>query len=65
MNRMILNETSYFGCGCRSVIADEIKNRGFKKVLVVTDPALLKIGVAQEVTAVLDKAGIAYEVFQA
>lgn len=63
MNRMILNETSYFGCGCRSVIADEIKNRGFKKVLVVTDPALLKIGVAQEVTAVLDKAGIAYEVF--
>jgi len=60
---MILNETSYFGCGCRSVIADEIKNRGFKKVLVVTDPALLKIGVAQEVTAVLDKAGIAYEVF--
>ena len=63
MNRMILNETSYFGCGCRSVIADEIKNRGFKKVLVVTDPALLKIGVAQLVTAVLDKAGIAYEVF--
>jgi len=65
MNRMILNETSYFGCGCRSVIADEIKNRGFKKVLVVTDPALLKIGVAQMVTGVLDKAGIAYEVFSA
>ena len=63
MNRMILNETSYFGCGCRSVIADEIKNRGFKKVLVVTDPALLKIGVAQRVTAVLDQAEIAYEVF--
>lgn len=63
MNRIILNETSYFGCGCRSIIADEIKNRGFKKILVVTDPALLKIGVAHLVTAVLDKAGIAYAVF--
>lgn len=63
MNRIILNETSYFGFGCRSAIADEIKNRGFKKVLVVTDPMLLKIGVAKKVTDVLDGAGIAYEVF--
>lgn len=63
MNRMILNETSYFGCGCRRAIADEIKSRGFKKILVVTDPALLKLGVARMVTEVLDKAGIAYAVF--
>ena len=63
MNRIILNETSYFGAGCRSAIADEIKGRGFKKILVVTDPMLLKIGVAQKVTEVLDKAGIPYEIF--
>jgi lactaldehyde reductase len=62
---MVLNETSYFGAGCRSAIADEIKNRGFKKVLVVVDPNLLKpeVGVAKKVTDVLDKAGIKYEVF--
>ena len=31
MNRIILNETSYFGAGCRSVIAVEAARRGFKK----------------------------------
>ena len=29
MNRIILNETSYFGAGCRSVIAVEAARRGF------------------------------------
>ena len=37
MYRIVLNETSYYGAGCRSVIADEIRKRGFKKVLLVTD----------------------------
>ena len=29
MYRMILNETSYFGAGCRTFIAEEVKRRGF------------------------------------
>ena len=33
MNRIILNETSYFGAGCRSVIAVEAARRGFKKAV--------------------------------
>ena len=37
MNRIILNETSYFGAGCRSVIAVEAARRGFKKAFFVTD----------------------------
>ena len=36
MNRIILNETSYFGAGCRSVIAVEAARRGFKKAFFVT-----------------------------
>ena len=32
VTKFVLNETSYFGEGARSVLADEIKNRGFKKV---------------------------------
>ena len=62
-SRFILNETSYFGRGAREVLSTEIKNRGFNKVLVVTDKTLLECGVAGKVTAELDNAGIAYEVF--
>lgn len=62
-NRFILNETSYFGAGARENIAVEIKGRGFKKALVVTDKDLIKFGVAGKVFEVLDNAGIAYEVY--
>lgn len=63
MARFVLNETSYHGKGCIAEVANEIKARGFAKVFVCTDPDLLKFGVAQKVTAVLDNAGIAYEVY--
>nr|WP_321457932.1 lactaldehyde reductase [uncultured Cohaesibacter sp.] len=63
MNRMILNETSYFGAGCRSELVGEVQRRGFKKALVVTDAILSKTGVVGKVTSLLDDAGLAYEVF--
>ncbi len=63
MNRMILNETSYFGAGCISAIVDEAKGRAFKKALVVTDPDLIKFGVSTKVTSLLDNNGMAYEVY--
>ncbi len=63
MNRIILNEMSYFGAGSRSVLSEEVKKRGFKKVFVVTDNDLVKFGVAGEVTAVLDAAGIPFIIF--
>ena len=62
-NRMILNETSYFGAGAISSIVDEAKARGFKKILVVTDPSLVQFGVSGQVTALLDEAGIAYDMY--
>lgn len=49
-NRMILNETSYFGAGSISKIVTEAKKRAFKKALVVTDPDLIKFNVAKNVT---------------
>ena len=61
--RFVLNETSYFGRGAREVLAEEIKQRKFKKVLVVTDKTLFEIGVTKKVTDVLDNAEIAYEVY--
>ena len=63
MNRFVLNETSYHGAGAINAIPDEIKARGFKKVLVVSDPDLIKFGVSKKVTDILDGAAIAYEMF--
>ena len=61
--KFVLNETSYFGKGAREELPGEIKKRGFHKVLVVTDKALAECGVTARVTELLDKAGIAYEVY--
>ena len=36
---------------------------GFQKAFVCTDPDLIKFGVASKVTDVLDKAGLAYEIY--
>ena len=44
--RFVLNETSYFGRGARKELANEIKTRGFKRVLLVTDKVLYECGVS-------------------
>ena len=61
--KFILNETSYFGSGARKELPEEIKRRGFKKVLFVTDAALIDAGVSNKVTEVLDEAKIKYSVY--
>lgn len=61
--RFVLNETSYFGRGSRIELANEIKTRGFNKVLLVTDKSLLECGVTGKVSSILDEAGIQYEIY--
>ena len=61
--RFVLNETSYHGKGAINEIANEITARGFKKAFVCSDPDLIKFNVTSKVLAVLDKAGISYEVY--
>lgn len=63
VNRMILNESSYFGKGAIQEVANEVHKRGFKKALVVTDKDLIKFKVATKVMDVLKKAEIDYEVY--
>ena len=63
VNRIVLNETSYHGAGAIQEIATEATKRGFKKAFVCSDPDLVKFGVTKKVTDVLDKAGLAYEVY--
>ncbi|MBO5138526.1 MAG: lactaldehyde reductase [Bacilli bacterium] len=62
-NRVILNETSYFGRKSRENLITELNQRGFKKALVVTDKALQEAKVVNLVTENLDKAGFAYEIY--
>ncbi|WP_278628204.1 iron-containing alcohol dehydrogenase [Thomasclavelia cocleata] len=62
-NRFVLNETSYHGKGAIEAIPTEVKARGFKKALVCSDPDLIKFGVTKKVTDLLDKEGLAYEVY--
>ena len=61
--RFILNETSYHGQGAIEAIVPEAKNRGFSKALIVTDADLVKFNVVKKVTDLLDKAGMAYAIF--
>ena len=61
--RTILNETSYFGKGAIKEIANEVINRGLKKVMLVTDKDLLKFKVATKVCDILDEAKIDYEIY--
>ncbi len=61
--RFILNETSYHGHGAVNEIVTEVKSRGFKKALIVTDADLVKFKVVKKVTDILDKNKLPYEVF--
>ena len=63
VNRMILNETSYFGKGAIENIVPEIEKRGFKKVVVVTDKGLIDFKVATKVTEMLDQAKVSYDIY--
>ena len=49
VNRIILNETSYFGAGARRMLADEFRGRGYVRAFVVTDKDLIRFGVAEKI----------------
>ena len=63
VNRIILNETSYFGSGAIKEIPAEIRSRACKKVMLVTDKDLLKFKVATKVTELLAAEGIDFEIY--
>ena len=63
VSRIVLNNISYHGKGAIENIPADLKARGKKKVFVCTDASLVKFGVSKKVTDLLDKAGIAYEVY--
>lgn len=63
INRIVLNETSYHGAGAIKEIVTEVKCRNFKKAFLCTDPDLIKFGVVDKVTSILDEANLTYELY--
>ena len=63
VNRMILNETSYFGKGAISQVSEEAKKRGFRKAFVTSDSDLVKFKITDKVLKVLEAGGLSYELY--
>ena len=64
MERFIFNETVYLGANSRSVLGSEIINRGFNKVLLVTDQTIEKVGLLKKVEDVLVNSNIQFEIYK-
>ena len=62
-NRIVLNPVSYHGRGAIESIIPEVTARGLKKAFVCSDPDLVKFGVTAKVTDILEKNGMAYELY--
>ena len=62
-NRIVLNKISYHGPGAIAEIPGILKAQGAKKVLVASDPDLVKFGISKKVTDLLDKAKVKYVLF--
>lgn len=63
VNRIVLNETSYFGRNSRERLIDEINSRNYNRLLVVTDPGVVRAGVANMVLDLLNRHEMDYYVF--
>lgn len=53
--RMILNETAFFGAGAIRNLPDEVRRRGLTKALIITDKALVAAGAVKRVTDLMDE----------
>lgn len=62
-NRIVLNETSYFGAGAIKHIPEEVAARQFKKAFIVTDEGLVQAGLVEKVTNLMKEKNLSYEVF--
>ncbi|MGP4128517.1 lactaldehyde reductase [Pantoea tagorei] len=52
--RMMLNETAFFGAGAIRNLPDEVRRRGLAKALIVSDKALVAAGAVKRVTDLMD-----------
>lgn len=58
MNKIVFNRTCFFGADCSNKLAEEIKNRHYKKAFIITDNNLIECGLFQKVISTLVKNNI-------
>lgn len=63
VKRFVLNGMSFHGHGAINEIPGIVASKGFKKAFVASDPDLVKFGVTAKITDLLEKNGIAYEIY--
>ena len=63
VNRIVLNETSYFGRNSREKLIEEINSRNYQRLLVVTDAGIVRAGIANMVLDLLNNANKDYYVY--
>ena len=63
VNRIVLNETSYFGRKSRERVIDEINSRRFNKILLVTDAGIVRAGIVNMLLDILNKHEIDYCIY--
>lgn len=63
INRVVLNETSYFGRGSRLKLKEELRVRGYQRILLVSDETLVSIGVTELICHILDEIRMPYYSF--
>jgi alcohol dehydrogenase len=59
----VLQTDVIFGFGVLQNIAENVRELGGSKVLVVTDPGVFKAGVVEKVASALEQGGIPFEIF--
>ena len=52
-----------FGYGCLAALGEEMNRRGYRHALIVTDGALVKLGIAGKLAHALEEHSIDYEIF--
>ena len=55
--------TIVFGAGAVQTLADQVKGIGASRALLVCDPGVVRVGIAERIRAILDAGGIAVAVF--
>ncbi len=63
MHKLTFAPTSYIGWGCLSVLPDEIERLQAKKILIVTDPFLQKLGVTDAIEKPLHEMGCTTDIY--
>ena len=62
-NQFLSPHIALFGQNSRSLLADLLKDKQYKKALIVTDANLVKLGIFEKVTEVLDQIGMEYAAY--